>query len=80
MVKAKKLSEFGDDEEKNGKISMFSSIFNISYFHELPQAEEERLEKLFNSLDKDGNGKIDIHDLSEALKDSGLARQYAEVY
>ncbi|XP_055702647.1 calcium-binding mitochondrial carrier protein SCaMC-3 isoform X1 [Phlebotomus papatasi] len=80
MVKAKKLSEFGVDEEKNGKISMLSSIFNISYFHELPQAEEERLEKLFNSLDKDGNGKIDIHDLSEALKDSGLARQYAEKF
>ncbi|GAB0101028.1 calcium-binding mitochondrial carrier protein SCaMC-1-like [Sergentomyia squamirostris] len=77
MVKAKLLSDSGVDEEK---MTTMSSLFNISYFHELPQAEEERLEKLFKSLDKDGNGKIDIHDLSEALKDSGLSRQYAEKF
>lgn len=46
---------------------------------ELPQEDEERLEKLFNRLDRDGNGRIDIHDLSEALREFGLSSVYAEV-
>lgn len=41
--------------------------------------DEERLEKIFNKLDRDGNGRIDIHDLSEALREFGLSHQYAEV-
>ncbi|XP_055912517.1 mitochondrial adenyl nucleotide antiporter SLC25A25 isoform X1 [Eupeodes corollae] len=45
---------------------------------EMPHEDEERLEKLFNSLDRDGNGKIDIHDLSDALKEFGLSSVYAE--
>lgn len=49
------------------------------YLHELPLEDEERLEKLFTKLDKDGNGKIDIHDLSVALKEFGVHHQYAEV-
>ncbi|CAB3253406.1 unnamed protein product [Arctia plantaginis] len=36
---------------------------------ELPKEDEERLETLFSKLDTDGNGKIDIHDLSVALKE-----------
>ncbi|XP_062553420.1 mitochondrial adenyl nucleotide antiporter SLC25A25 isoform X2 [Armigeres subalbatus] len=50
----------------------------VHYLHELPQADEERLEKIFNKLDRDGNGRIDIHDLSAALKEFGLSHQYAE--
>lgn len=46
---------------------------------ELPQEDEERLEKLFNQLDRDGNGRIDVHDLSEALREFGLSSVYAEV-
>lgn len=48
---------------------------------ELPKEDEERLEKLFSKLDLDGNGKIDIHDLSEALKEIAphINRSYAEV-
>lgn len=49
------------------------------YIYELPENEEKRLEELFKKLDLDGNGKIDIHDLSEALKDSKFGQQYAEV-
>lgn len=49
------------------------------YFIELPQEDEERLENLFKSLDVDGNGKIDIHDLSEALREFGVHHKYAEV-
>lgn len=51
----------------------------IHYVHELPAADEERLEKLFKNLDRDGNGRIDISDLSAALKDVGLSHKYAEV-
>lgn len=51
----------------------------IHYVHELPIADEERLEKLFKTLDRDGNGRIDIADLSAALKDVGLSHKYAEV-
>ncbi|XP_029405521.2 calcium-binding mitochondrial carrier protein SCaMC-3 isoform X4 [Bactrocera dorsalis] len=47
---------------------------------ELPHEDEERLEKLFNTLDRDGNGRIDIHDLSEALREFGLSSVYAEKF
>lgn len=67
----------------NEKISDMGTIDNtlppVHYLHELPKCDEERLEKLFIQLDRDGNGKIDIHDLSEELKKFGLSHQYAEV-
>ncbi|XP_059217202.1 calcium-binding mitochondrial carrier protein SCaMC-2 isoform X2 [Stomoxys calcitrans] len=47
---------------------------------ELPQEDEERLGKLFKQLDRDGNGRIDIHDLSEALREFGLSSVYAEKF
>ncbi|XP_075160802.1 short Calcium-binding Mitochondrial Carrier isoform X1 [Haematobia irritans] len=47
---------------------------------ELPQEDEERLAKLFKQLDRDGNGRIDIHDLSEALREFGLSSVYAEKF
>ncbi|CAH1119923.1 unnamed protein product [Phaedon cochleariae] len=51
------------------------------YLHELPQEDEERLGKLFNLLDKNGNGRIDIHDLSATLKKHGLLHHgYAEKF
>ncbi|XP_077300894.1 short Calcium-binding Mitochondrial Carrier [Arctopsyche grandis] len=46
----------------------------------LPPEDEERLEKLFAKLDSDGNGKIDIHDLSLSLKELGLHHKYAEKF
>ncbi|XP_055611108.1 calcium-binding mitochondrial carrier protein SCaMC-2 isoform X4 [Uranotaenia lowii] len=62
----------------NGSNPDPASFPTVNYLHELPQADEERLEKIFNKLDRDGNGRIDIHDLSEALKEFGLSHQYAE--
>uniref|UniRef100_A0A336KC21 CSON004428 protein n=1 Tax=Culicoides sonorensis TaxID=179676 RepID=A0A336KC21_CULSO len=50
------------------------------YIYELPENEEKRLEEVFKRLDIDGNGKIDIHDLSEALKGSKFGQQYAEKF
>ncbi|XP_065359412.1 calcium-binding mitochondrial carrier protein SCaMC-2 isoform X1 [Calliphora vicina] len=47
---------------------------------ELPHEDEERLENLFNQLDRDGNGRIDVHDLSEALREFGLSSVYAEKF
>lgn len=49
------------------------------YLHELPLEEEERLAKLFTKLDADGNGNIDITELSVALKEFGVPHRYAEV-
>lgn len=48
---------------------------------ELPKEDEERLEKLFSKIDSDENGKIDIHDLSVALKELGphVNHTYAKV-
>lgn len=40
---------------------------------------EERLALIFKSLDRNGNGRIDIQELSSALKGSGMPHQYAEV-
>lgn len=51
----------------------------VQYVHELPLADEERLEKLFKKLDRDANGRIDIHDLSEALREVGMCHTYAKV-
>lgn len=48
-------------------------------FQEMPLEDEERIEKIFDDLDIDGNGKIDIHDLSKTLKDSGVNQLYAKV-
>lgn len=39
----------------------------------------QRLESIFKRLDRSGNGRIDIQDLSAALKDLGMSLQYAEV-
>lgn len=47
--------------------------------NEIPAEDEERLERIFNQLDRDGDGKIDIHDLSAALHEFGLSSVYAEV-
>ncbi|XP_055620951.1 calcium-binding mitochondrial carrier protein SCaMC-2 isoform X2 [Toxorhynchites rutilus septentrionalis] len=62
----------------NGTADNTQGLPPVHYLHELPQADEERLEKIFNKLDRDGNGRIDIHDLSSALKEFGLSHQYAE--
>nr|XP_022905598.1 calcium-binding mitochondrial carrier protein SCaMC-2 isoform X3 [Onthophagus taurus] len=48
------------------------------YLHELVKEDEERFEKLFVRLDKSGDGKIDIEDLTLALKEFGLHHRYAE--
>lgn len=50
-----------------------------NYLQELPHEDEERLERLFNRLDKNSNGRIDIHDLSAALREYGVHHGYAEV-
>lgn len=48
----------------------------------LPETElesEERLAEIFKNLDRDGNGRIDIQELTSSLKGSGMPHQYAEV-
>ncbi|XP_050450565.1 calcium-binding mitochondrial carrier protein SCaMC-2 isoform X1 [Cataglyphis hispanica] len=50
------------------------------YLHELPAQDEERLERLFQTLDLDGNGRIDVLDLSRALREVGVHTQYAQKF
>lgn len=40
---------------------------------------EERYSELFNKLDKGRDGRIDIKDLSSALKELGVCESYAAV-
>lgn len=40
---------------------------------------EQRYTDLFRKLDKGGDGRIDIKDLSSKLKDLGVCSSYAEV-
>lgn len=49
------------------------------YLHQLPEQDEARLSRIFNALDHDGNGRIDVHDLSKALHKVGVHKRYAEV-
>lgn len=46
---------------------------------ETEQETEQRLANIFKRLDRKENGRIDIQDLSAALKDFGMSVQYAEV-
>ncbi|XP_011299648.1 calcium-binding mitochondrial carrier protein SCaMC-2 isoform X1 [Fopius arisanus] len=50
------------------------------YLHELPVEAEERLSKIFQQLDIDGNGRIDVHDLAQALHQVGVHKRYAEKF
>jgi solute carrier family 25 phosphate transporter 23/24/25/41 len=66
------MVKYGDSDHR-------SVVHPPHYLHELPQEDEERLENLFKSLDVDGKGRIDIHDLSVALRHSGVNQTYAKV-
>ncbi|KAF7382639.1 hypothetical protein HZH68_014749 [Vespula germanica] len=59
---------------------MVHGVMPPHYLHELPAQDEERLEKIFQKLDLDGNGRIDVHDLSKALHEVGVHKQYAEKF
>ncbi|KAH0945495.1 hypothetical protein HN011_003856 [Eciton burchellii] len=52
----------------------------VHYLHELPAQDEERLARLFQRLDLDGNGRVDVHDLSHALREVGVHSQYAQKF
>lgn len=45
----------------------------------LDLTEMEKYKEIFAKLDKDGNGSIDIKDLTQALKEMGVNESYAEV-
>ncbi|XP_023234013.1 calcium-binding mitochondrial carrier protein SCaMC-3-like [Centruroides sculpturatus] len=42
------------------------------YYQELPSQQEERLEKLFKQLDVDGDGRINIKDLTKSFQKLGV--------
>lgn len=43
---------------------------------ELDEMDRKRYEEIFKKLDRDSNGKIDIHDLRDAL---GMSEKFAQV-
>lgn len=47
--------------------------------NETEMESEERLANIFKRLDRNGNGRIDIQELTTALKGFGISQQYAEV-
>nr|SVE77400.1 EOG090X0MQF [Daphnia lumholtzi]SVE78657.1 EOG090X0MQF [Daphnia lumholtzi]SVE79288.1 EOG090X0MQF [Daphnia lumholtzi] len=50
------------------------------YSYELPIEEEERFEKLFRQLDVNGDGRIDILELSQSLHKHGVPENLKESY
>ncbi|XP_017892530.1 calcium-binding mitochondrial carrier protein SCaMC-2 isoform X1 [Ceratina calcarata] len=62
----------------DGRGNAMHGVMPPHYLHELPAEDEERLEKIFEKLDLDGNGKIDVKDLSKALREVGVDKYYAE--
>lgn len=50
------------------------------YSYELPSEEEERFEKLFKQLDVNGDGRIDVLELSESLHKHGVPENLKESY
>ena len=43
---------------------------------DIDEMDRVRYEEIFKKLDRDGNGKIDIHDLRDAL---GMSEKFAQV-
>lgn len=50
------------------------------YSYELPAEEEERFEQLFKQLDVNGDGRIDITELSLSLHKHGVPENLKETY
>lgn len=55
------------------------NVSSNSNVQETDSEIEERLANIFKNLDQNGNGRIDIQELTIALKDSGMSQKYAEV-
>jgi hypothetical protein len=48
------------------------------YKYRLPSEEEERLESLFRQLDVSKDGRVDVKDLSQSLKNMGIPHRAAD--
>ncbi|XP_043587130.1 calcium-binding mitochondrial carrier protein SCaMC-2 isoform X1 [Bombus pyrosoma] len=64
----------------DGRGSAVHGVMPPHYLHELPAEDEKRFEKIFQKLDLDGNGRIDVKDLSKALRNVGVDKYYAEQF
>ena len=50
------------------------------YSYDMPTEEEERFEQLFRQLDVNGDGRIDIVELSQSLHKHGVPDNLKESY
>ncbi|KAG1659261.1 Calcium-binding mitochondrial carrier protein SCaMC-2-B [Nymphon striatum] len=57
-------------------VNAHKTPFVSHHLQELPFEEEERLDKLFKQLDVNGDGRIDIHDLTEAFESLGMSHHH----
>lgn len=71
-------SEFRSTNSNNNVHVQSSVTMNVNHV-ETDSEIEERLANIFKQLDRNGNGRIDIQELTAALKDLGMSHQYAEV-
>lgn len=64
-----------------GKTNNDKSQFNnsIASNDDSDMESEKRLANIFKQLDRNGNERIDIQELTTALKGQGISQQYAEV-
>lgn len=76
------MSEKSSKEPNGSKCWSSNQSNNVSpniNIQETDSEIEERLANIFKRLDENSNGRIDIQELTSALKDSGMSHQYAEV-
>lgn len=69
----------GPNSSKPWSSDQNNNVSSNSNVQETDSEIEERLANIFKRLDKNGNGRIDIQELTTALKDSGMSQKYAEV-
>lgn len=74
---------FGGQNTNNNATNSGQSIpdenKNTTLTDESDAETDERLAAIFNRLDRNNIGRIDVQDLTAALKDFGMSKQYAEV-
>lgn len=63
----------------NDKTQLSNAIASDGSNGDSDMESEIRLANIFKQLDRNGNGRIDIQELTIVLKEFGISQQYAEV-
>lgn len=79
LVERQLLIEYKSEMRPANSVDTASEVVP-HYSYELPIEEEERFEKLFRQLDVNGDGRIDILELSQSLHKHGVPDNLKESY